>query len=60
MNLPPIDPEASARKFLPAMIAYVVLGVITWFWLAGTPRIAVLVLLGGLAAKTVIARAARW
>jgi hypothetical protein len=47
-----------SRKFLPAMIAYVVLGVIAWFWLGGTPRTAVLILLAGLAAKTVIARAA--
>jgi hypothetical protein len=48
------------QKFLPAMVAYGVLGVISWFWLAGTPRIAVLVLLAGLAAKTAIARAAGW
>jgi hypothetical protein len=55
-----MTPEDTARKFLPAMIAYGVLGVIAWFWLAGTPRIAVLVLLGGLAAKTIIAKAAGW
>jgi hypothetical protein len=48
------------QKFLPAIIAFAILGVIAWFWLAGTPRIAVLILLGGLAAKTVIARAAGW
>lgn len=48
------------QKFLPAMLAFAVLGVIAWFWLAGTPRIAVLVLLGGLAAKTAIAKAAGW
>jgi hypothetical protein len=47
-------------KFVPAMIAFGVLGVVAWFWLAGTPRFMVLVLLGGLAAKTVIAKAARW
>lgn len=55
-----MSPEETARKFLPAMIAYVVLGAISWFWLAGTARIAVLVLLGGLAAKTVIAKVAGW
>jgi hypothetical protein len=48
------------QKFLPALIAFVILGIIAWFWLSGTPRIAVLVLLGGLAAKTVIAKGAGW
>jgi hypothetical protein len=48
------------QKFVPAIIAFAILGVIAWFWLAGTPRLAVLILLGGLAAKTVIARAAGW
>ena len=55
-----MTPEDTARKFLPAMIAYAVLGIVAWFWLGGTPRIAVLVLLGGLALKTVIAKAAGW
>ena len=48
------------RKFVPVIIVYLALGVISWFWLAGTPRLAVLVLLGGLAAKTMVARAAKW
>jgi hypothetical protein len=48
------------KKFLPAMIAFGILGVIAWFSLAGTPRIAVLILLAGLAAKTAIAKAAGW
>jgi hypothetical protein len=60
MKPPPEEPSGAVRKFVPAMIAYIVLGVVAWFWLAGTPRTAVLVLLGGLAAKTVIARAAGW
>ena len=55
-----MTPEETARKFLPAMIAYAVLGIVAWFWLGGTPRLAVLVLLGGLALKTVIAKAAGW
>jgi hypothetical protein len=55
-----MNPQDTGRKFIPAMIAYCVLGVVAWFWLAGTPRIAVLILLGGLAAKTVIAKAAGW
>jgi hypothetical protein len=48
------------KKFIPAMLAYIVLAVVSWFWLAGTARIAVLILLVGLAAKTVIAKAAHW
>jgi len=55
-----MNPDRTARKFLPAMIAFGVLAVIAWFWLAGTPRLAVLVLLGGLALKTMIAKAAGW
>jgi hypothetical protein len=55
-----MNPDSTGSKFLAAMIAYGVLGVIAWFWLAGTPRIAVLILFGGLAAKTIIARAAGW
>jgi hypothetical protein len=48
------------QKFLPAMLAFGVLLVVAWFWLAGTARIAVMVLLAGLAAKTMIAKAANW
>ena len=48
------------KKFLPAMIAFGILGVVAWFSLGGTPRIAVLILLAGLAAKTAIANAAGW
>jgi hypothetical protein len=48
------------RKFIPVMIVYLLLAGVAWFWLAGTPRLAVLVLLGGLAAKSVVARAAKW
>jgi hypothetical protein len=55
-----MNPDSTAKKFLPAMIAYGVLGVVAWYWLGGTPRIAVLALLAGLAAKTAIAKAARW
>lgn len=47
-------------KFGAAMIAYAVLAVIDWFWLAGTLRIAVWILLGGLALKTWIAWKAGW
>jgi hypothetical protein len=46
-------------KFVPALIAFGVLAVVAWFWLAGTPRYMVLVLLGGLALKTIAAKAAR-
>ncbi len=45
------------RKFAAAMIVYSVLAVVAAFWIKGTPRIAVWILLGGLALKTVIARA---
>jgi hypothetical protein len=55
-----MKPEQTARRFLPAMVAYLVLAIVAWFWLGGTPRIAVLVLLAGLAAKTVVARLAGW
>lgn len=48
------------RKFIPAMLAYALLAVVAWFWLAGTPRTAVLILLAALAAKTAIAKAAHW
>ncbi len=43
-----------------AMIVYAVLAIVATFWIAGTLRIAVWILLGGLALKTLIARAAGW
>jgi len=47
-------------KFWIAMAAYAVLAVIDTFWLEGTLRIAVWILLAGLALKTVVARQAGW
>jgi hypothetical protein len=49
-----------STKFVVAMIVYAVLAVIAAFWIEGTLRIAVWILLGGLALKTLIARAAGW
>ena len=46
------------QKFIPVLIVYLILGAISWFSLIGTPRLAVLILLAGLAAKTMVARAA--
>lgn len=47
-------------KFWIALATYAVLAVINAFWLAGTLRLAVWILLGGLALKTVVARQAGW
>jgi hypothetical protein len=47
-------------KFTAAMIVYALLALITTFWIDGTLRIAVWILLGGLALKTLIARGAGW
>jgi hypothetical protein len=47
-------------KMIAAMACYLVLAVITAFWIGGTPRIAVWILLGGLALKTLIAHGAGW
>jgi hypothetical protein len=47
-------------KFAAAMMIYGVLGLIALFILHGQFRWAVLILLGGLAVKTLIARAAGW
>ncbi len=42
------------------MVGYLVLASIAGFALDGKIRLAVLIFLGGLAVKTLIARAARW
>ena len=47
-------------KFIGAMVTYAVLAAVATFWIDGTARIAVWILLGGLALKTVIAQAAGW
>ncbi len=47
-------------KFAVAMTIYAVLALAGWFVLTGNMRLAVLILLGGLAVKTCIARAAGW
>ncbi|MDQ6675755.1 MAG: hypothetical protein M3Z09_00495 [Acidobacteriota bacterium] len=47
-------------KFTVAMITYAAIALIAAFWIDGTLRIAVWVLMGGLALKTVVARAAKW
>lgn len=48
------------RKLIAAMAAYSVLALMATFWTDGTARIAVWILLGGLALKTLIAHAAGW
>jgi hypothetical protein len=47
-------------KFIVAMVVYAVLALIATFWIDGTLRIAIWILLGALALKTLIARAAGW
>ncbi len=47
-------------KFIAAMVAYGAIALIAAFWIDGTLRIAVWVLMGGLALKTLVARAAKW
>ena len=47
-------------KLIAAMSVYTALAVIAGFWTAGAPRIAVWILLGGLALKTLIAHKAGW
>ena len=47
-------------KFLAAMASYAVFAFIAGFALDGKFRLAVWILLGGLAVKTLIARAAGW
>jgi hypothetical protein len=47
-------------KLAWALAAYVLLALITAFSIGGTPRIAVWILLGGLALKTLIANRAGW
>jgi hypothetical protein len=47
-------------KFAAAMIVYAVLALIGWFVLTGNIRLFVMILLGGLAVNTCIARAAGW
>lgn len=47
-------------KFAVVMIVYAVLALIGWFVLTGNMRLFVMILLGGLAIKTYIARAAGW
>ncbi|MCU1257858.1 MAG: hypothetical protein JWO80_743 [Bryobacterales bacterium] len=49
-----------STKFIAAMIVYAVLAVVAAFWIEGTLRIAVWILLGGLALKTLIAKKAGW
>ncbi len=49
------------RSKLPwAIAAYALLALIAAFTIGGTPRIAIWILLGGLALKTVIADRAGW
>lgn len=48
------------KRFAIAMSIYVVLALIAVVVLKDQIRLAVLILLGGLAVKTLIARAARW
>lgn len=48
------------KKFIVAMVVYAILALIATFWIDGTLRIAVWILLGGLALKTLIAHAAGW
>ena len=47
-------------KFAVAMMVYAVLALTGIFVLDGKVRLAILILLGGLAIKTVIARGAGW
>jgi hypothetical protein len=47
-------------KFVTVMIVYALLGLVATFVLHGQFRWAVLILLGGLAVKTLIARRAGW
>jgi hypothetical protein len=47
-------------KFAIVMVVYLALALIAVFVLNGQVRLAVLILLGGLAVKTLIARAAGW
>ena len=48
------------HKFAAALTGYAILALVAFFALEGTFRTAVWILLGGLAVKTCIARAARW
>ena len=48
------------NKFAIAMVIYGVLGVIGFFVLQGQIRLALMILLGGLVLKTLIARGAGW
>jgi hypothetical protein len=47
-------------KFAIVMVVYLVIAVIAVFVLTGQIRLAVLILMGGLAVKTLIARGAGW
>jgi len=47
-------------KFAIVMVVYLVLALVAVFALSGQIRLAVLILMGGLAVKTLIARGAGW
>ena len=52
--------KPSTRKFAIAIGIYCVLAVIGWFALSGNIRLFLIILLGAMALKTWIARAAGW
>jgi hypothetical protein len=52
--------NAMPSKFIVVMIVYALLALIAIFLLHGQFRLGVLILLGGLAVKTLIARQAGW
>jgi hypothetical protein len=47
-------------KFWIAMAVYALIALVATFWIEGTLRTAVWILIGGLALKTIVARKAGW
>lgn len=47
-------------KFWIAMAAYALIAAVAAFWIEGTLRTAIWILLAGLALKTIVARKAGW
>jgi len=47
-------------KFWTAMAVYALIALVATFWIEGTLRTAVWILIGGLGLKTIVARKAGW
>jgi hypothetical protein len=55
-----MDAKPSTRKFAIALALYCLLAIVGWFTLSGNIRLFMFILLGAMALKTWIARAAGW